>query len=82
VSFSRRPPDDAPFRRDTKTAEESRADGFITGVNWDRDYRPGGPFIYSVRRNEHPDLVAYAALSKARHKAWHEGFDAGRKIVS
>lgn len=38
-------------------------DGYDTGINWDGNYIPGGPFIF--RNNE---------ISRIEHDKWHMGF--------
>lgn len=78
----RTPPHDAPFRRDKKTVDEARADGFATGSDWDAPWTPGGPYVYSFNQWEHPDLLAYAKLTKDRNTAWREGFQMARKLIA
>lgn len=56
--------------------------GFESGVSWKNNYYvPGGPLVdYSwARTSEDELLIARHFLSKAQHKAWHEGWNAGMK---
>ena len=76
--------DDAPFRRDTATIEDARLDGFITGSDWNNPWMPGSPWAMSIDRSStaHPDIIACAELSKARHTAWLDGFQMARRLAS
>lgn len=75
---------DAPFRKYNKTVSEGRAEGFETGLTWDRSWTPGGPYVsqVGVTHRDQPDWVAYCELTAAVNKAWCEGFAMARKIVS
>lgn len=55
--------------------------GFECGVGWKDSYVPGGPLVnyHFAQAYEDELLVAKYFLSKAQHKAWHEGWNAGMK---
>ena len=77
----RRPSDDAPFRKDTKTVDDARAEGFVTGLEWNNDWYPGGPWVVPSSGSEHPEIIEYAKLSRDRNIAWHEGFRKGKALA-
>lgn len=54
---------------------EAYEDGYQTGVNWDANWMPGGPFVYGGRSSKE---VREASEAKAR--TWHEGFNNGLKV--
>lgn len=60
--------------KDTRFPESYEA-GFDTGVNWDGNWMPGGPWVYTGSKR--PDL---READETKHRLWHEGFNAGLKL--
>lgn len=50
---------------------EKYQDGFRTGITWDANWMPGGPFIYKDRNGKPLEE------SQTRHRNWMEGFNNG-----
>lgn len=46
-------------------------EGFDAGINWDGNYIPGGPRIYSGRNTE------MATTSRLEYEQWMKGFNEG-----
>lgn len=66
---------------------EAYNNGYETGLNWDANWRPGGPMTYYADGAMlHPNTHNYALKQKVRvesnHRslAWHEGFTHGLAI--
>lgn len=58
---------------------ESYQEGYNTGLNWDANWMPGGPWVYpkptgyGVRQTE----LALHEQSLEKHVAWQDGFRVG-----
>jgi hypothetical protein len=50
---------------------EKYQEGFNTGVTWDANWMPGGPWIYKGKND------AMHEADKLKHKNWMDGFSAG-----
>lgn len=48
--------------------------GFESGINWDANWMPGGPFVYAGKNG------ALREADEVKYKVWHEGFNAGLKL--
>lgn len=53
---------------------EVYAEGFNSGINWDANWMPGGPWVY---RGTDKNL---RESSEASFKRWHDGFQDGLKL--
>lgn len=61
-------------------------EGFETGVRWDANYTPGGPYISQPSTKEQfqrtdmtlGEFNARAELSRLQHEEWMRGFQEGR----
>jgi len=64
--------------------ESYYAKGFETGLYWEENYTPGGPFLMSrcesYRCRSQPCQICED--NKQEYKDWHEGFTAGRFFQS
>jgi len=60
-------------------ASKAYQDGYLTGLFWTDNYRPGGPWIMTSRHNDKPDFIERCEQSKQENKEWLEGFDNGLK---
>lgn len=67
--------DDAPDVR------RSYQDGLGTGILWDANWMPGGPHIHTDAPKEWSGKRTENRLSKAKHNAWHKGFNEGLSIL-
>lgn len=60
------------------TAEESFKDGYDTGLSWDADWTPGGPFSYnSGRLVQDSDWTAHCEATVENRRAWLNGWRKG-----
>lgn len=59
--------EDTPYPKDYERGLES-------GTNWDANWMPGGPLVYSRRRSK------LRVESEGRYRAWHSGFNKGLRI--
>lgn len=53
--------------------------GFAVGVNWDSNWMPGGPWVYTTHNKPFvtPKLLKMAEDSKRHHDEWMRGFKYG-----
>ena len=51
--------------------------GYRTGLKWEENYRPGGPFVPKPSATDEEKHKATQAQAKAESEAWFEGFDMG-----
>ena len=58
------------------------AKGFETGLYWEEDYTPGGPFLMSRGNCRCDETCKVCADNKQEYEDWHEGFTAGRFFQS
>lgn len=59
------------------TLKESYDQGFQIGLTWDRDWRPGGPFVLRRDARKDPEWIALCKKSEANNKEFLRGFDDG-----
>jgi hypothetical protein len=66
---------------EAKTLEQSRAEGFETGLTWNQNYVPGGPFVHAPGEfmRDDKDWQAYCHHTVTCHQVWMEGFHDGIK---
>lgn len=50
-------------------------EGYETGIKWDANWMPGGPFVYSGNDE------AIKRQSKREAAAWHRGFNDGLAVL-
>lgn len=73
-------PDQLGFQWPIHTLSESYRDGYMTGIAWDANWMPGGPYVHSVRPGLNPpkpERVKMAEDSQRAHDEWKEGFKRG-----
>lgn len=66
---------DAPFRHYKVTEQESYATGYQIGMEWDRSWRPGGPWVPRSSTNGHPEWKEHCKKCQQNHDAYLRGFD-------
>jgi len=64
--------------RPVSTVDESYNDGYQSGLNWNADWFPGGPYTYKARETDHDmDWIATCNASQENYDAWHRGWKDG-----
>jgi hypothetical protein len=58
--------------------EDSYNNGFATGINWTKNYVPGGPFKFGAGEYESDRHKAIAAQTQGEHDAWMQGWHDGK----
>lgn len=71
----------APFQSYTLTDEDVRAEGYQTGLAWDRAWAPGGPWVPQPNAYRcDPLWVAYCNTCKRHRRIWLDAWAEGLAV--
>jgi len=54
-------------------------DGYKTGLNWKKDYYPGGPWVMYSGYGDTPEESKRCKQTQSNSREWHHGFKDGLK---